>query len=88
MTTPPGEIVITKNEVGHIVAVTRQDEEGRILDTLAISEPIYGPWAERAWDQFVEAVRVDAKAEKVVNIIGSVKKLKPMFMRAATGDKE
>lgn len=30
-----GEIVITKNEAGQIVAVTRQDEEGRILDVIA-----------------------------------------------------
>lgn len=33
-----GELVITKNEAGQIVAVTRQDEEGRILKVLAESE--------------------------------------------------
>lgn len=32
-----GEVVITKNEAGAIVAVTRQDEEGRILSVLAES---------------------------------------------------
>ena len=34
-----GEIVVTKNAAGQIVAVTRQDEEGRILSVLAESEP-------------------------------------------------
>ena len=36
-----GEIVVTKNDAGHIVAVTRQDEEGRILSVLSMSAPIY-----------------------------------------------
>ena len=35
------EVVVSKNEAGHIVAVTRQDAEGRVLSTLAISAPIY-----------------------------------------------
>lgn len=30
-----GEVVVTKNESGQIVAVTRQDEEGRILEVIA-----------------------------------------------------
>ena len=34
-----GEVVATKNEVGQIVAVTRQDEEGRILSVIAESSP-------------------------------------------------
>jgi hypothetical protein len=34
---PEGEIVITKNEDGAIVSVTRQDEEGRIISVLAES---------------------------------------------------
>lgn len=36
-----GDLVITKNDAGHIVAVTRQDEDGVVLETLAISAPIY-----------------------------------------------
>ena len=36
-----GEDVVTKNDAGHIVAVTRQDEEGRILSVLSMSAPIY-----------------------------------------------
>lgn len=34
---PEGEIVITKNEDGVIVSVTRQDDEGRIISVLAES---------------------------------------------------
>lgn len=36
---PQGEVVITKNESGQIVAVTRQDDEGRILTVIAESAP-------------------------------------------------
>ena len=35
---PVGEVVVTKDEHGRIVAVTRQDHEGRILKVIAISE--------------------------------------------------
>lgn len=35
------------------------------------------------WGHFIEAIRVNAKCKKVENIIGSVKKLEPMFMNAA-----
>jgi len=31
-----GQIVVTKNEAGQIVAVTRQDEEGKILEVIAM----------------------------------------------------
>ena len=34
-----GEVVVTKTEAGQIVAVTRQDEEGRILSVIAESTP-------------------------------------------------
>lgn len=34
---PAGEIVVTKNEQGQIVAVTRQDKEGRVLSIVAES---------------------------------------------------
>jgi len=39
---PGGEVVITKNESGQIVAVTRQDEDGKILEVLAESEQSKG----------------------------------------------
>ena len=34
-----GEVVVTKTATGQIVAVTRQDEEGRILSVIAESAP-------------------------------------------------
>jgi len=34
---PIGEIVATKNEAGRIVAVTRQDDDGKILEVIATS---------------------------------------------------
>lgn len=34
-----GNVVVTKDENGHIVAVTRQDEEGKILSVIAESTP-------------------------------------------------
>jgi hypothetical protein len=34
---PGGDVVVTKNEAGQIVAVTRQDDEGRILSVIAES---------------------------------------------------
>lgn len=42
MNDPKGDVVITTNDAGHIVAVTRQNEEGVVLSTLAISEPVGG----------------------------------------------
>jgi len=36
-----GEVVVTKDPAGHILAVTRQDAEGVILKVLAISTPLY-----------------------------------------------
>ena len=33
--TATGDVVVTKNEAGQIVAVTRQDEDGRILSVIA-----------------------------------------------------
>ncbi|MFU6609999.1 hypothetical protein ACM799_30650, partial [Pseudomonas aeruginosa] len=34
---PSGEVVVTKNESGAIVSVTRQDKEGRVLSVIAES---------------------------------------------------
>ena len=38
-----GEVVVTKNEAGQIVAVTRQDEEGRVLSVISTSAKIEPP---------------------------------------------
>ena len=43
-----GEVVVTKNDAGQIVAVTRQDDEGRILSVVAES----APWAQRVPDEW------------------------------------
>jgi hypothetical protein len=34
-----GEVVVTRNDAGEIVAVTRQDDEGRILSVIAEAQP-------------------------------------------------
>ncbi|HIE2483222.1 TPA: hypothetical protein ACXLB5_003952 [Pseudomonas aeruginosa] len=40
---PSGEVVVTKNESGAIVSVTRQDKEGRVLSVIAESQPSPAP---------------------------------------------
>ena len=35
MARPEGEVVVTRDESGNIVAVTRQDDEGQILSVIA-----------------------------------------------------
>ena len=36
---PVGDVVVTRNDAGEIVAVTRQDDEGRILSVIAEAQP-------------------------------------------------
>ena len=38
---PEGDVVVTKTQDGRIVAVTRQDEEGRILSVIAEADPAH-----------------------------------------------
>lgn len=40
--------------------------------------------AEAAWDAFEEAVRVNVGVKELVNIMGSVKSLRTMFLKAAS----
>ena len=42
----PGHVVVTKNESGQIVAVTRQDSEGRVVSVIAESASGVAPTAE------------------------------------------
>lgn len=42
LTPPEGHVVVTRNEAGQAVAVTRQDDEGRILSVIAEFEPPEG----------------------------------------------
>lgn len=41
------------------------------------------PEMEAVWTAFVEAIRVDVGVKDVVNILGSEKKLRPIFLAAA-----
>jgi len=42
LTPPEGHVVVTRNEAGQAVAVTRQDDEGRILSVIAEFSPPEG----------------------------------------------
>lgn len=42
LTPPEGHVVVTRNEAGQAVAVTRQDDEGRILSVIAEFGPPEG----------------------------------------------
>ena len=42
LTPPEGHVVVTRNEAGQAVAVTRQDDEGRILSVIAVFGPTKG----------------------------------------------
>lgn len=42
LTPPEGHVVVTRNEAGQAVAVTRQDDEGRILSVIAEFAPPEG----------------------------------------------
>lgn len=44
-----GEVVVTKTQAGQIVAVTRQDEEGRVLSVIAESEVAPAAAAPDGW---------------------------------------
>jgi len=52
---PASDLVITNNDAGQIVAVTRQDADGRILEVLAEAQPVGEPVAKKVdrgfrWD--------------------------------------
>ncbi|HHE7826624.1 hypothetical protein [Pseudomonas aeruginosa] len=50
---PSGEVVVTKNESGAIVSVTRQDKEGRVLSVIAESQPSPAPADEKPGDSIL-----------------------------------
>ncbi|HHJ1495633.1 TPA: hypothetical protein ACQGQ1_000967 [Pseudomonas aeruginosa] len=52
---PSGEVVVTKNESGAIVSVTRQDKEGRVLSVIAESATLTAQ-AEKAEVELPEVV--------------------------------
>ncbi|MDY1510701.1 hypothetical protein SOK29_25445 [Pseudomonas aeruginosa] len=59
---PSGEVVVTKNESGAIVSVTRQDKEGRVLSVIAESATLTAQ-AEKAEVERPEVVGYLATAE-------------------------
>lgn len=54
LTPPEGHLVVTRNEAGQAVAVTRQDDEGRILSVIAELGSTTG-WAAAADRELVAA---------------------------------
>ncbi|HCF4141272.1 TPA: hypothetical protein NIE10_006461, partial [Pseudomonas aeruginosa] len=67
---PSGEVVVTKNESGAIVSVTRQDKEGRVLSVIAESATLTAQ-AEQAEAEGSEIVAtLFTPNEKVHNVIG------------------
>jgi len=50
---PATALVVTKNESGQIVAVTRQDEDGRIVEVLAESATATAPEFPTNWAQML-----------------------------------
>ncbi|MDH0300066.1 hypothetical protein [Pseudomonas aeruginosa] len=60
---PSGEVVVTKNESGAIVSVTRQDKEGRVLSVIAESQP------SPAQAQKAEAERPIVSFEKYMQVM-------------------
>ncbi|MCT5696245.1 hypothetical protein LZM19_00915 [Pseudomonas aeruginosa] len=67
---PSGEVVVTKNESGAIVSVTRQDKEGRVLSVIAESATLTAQ-AEQAEAERPEIVAtLFTPNEKVHNVIG------------------
>lgn len=65
---PTGDVVVTKNEAGQIVAVTRQDEDHRILSVIAMSGPTL-----QVGDTTPEMYSADAKERK--NAVEALNKL-------------
>ncbi|HDR3036400.1 TPA: hypothetical protein QCK83_006094, partial [Pseudomonas aeruginosa] len=61
---PSGEVVVTKNESGAIVSVTRQDKEGRVLSVIAESATLTAQ-AEQA-----EAERPEGPTEDELEAAG------------------
>ncbi|HBN8325620.1 TPA: hypothetical protein L3692_004119 [Pseudomonas aeruginosa] len=62
---PSGEVVVTKNESGAIVSVTRQDKEGRVLSVIAESATLTAQ-AEQAEAERPEVVGYRSKESGMV----------------------
>lgn len=75
---PQGEVVVTRTEDGEIVAVTRQDEDGRVLSVIAESMPAANvselrAEVERLRDKVIEAVvRYELAAQRVKSLSNGI----------------
>lgn len=67
LTPPEGHVVVTRNEAGQAVAVTRQDDEGRILSVIAEFGPTAG-WAAAADRELVAAELGVAKIDDSTDV--------------------
>ncbi|MDV2243522.1 hypothetical protein RY185_17010 [Pseudomonas aeruginosa] len=82
---PSGEVVVTKNESGAIVSVTRQDKEGRLLSVIAESQPSpaqaekaeaerpivsFEKYMQVMYDRDENAKRLDAALARVAELEG------------------
>lgn len=67
VTPPEGHVVVTRNEAGQAVAVTRQDDEGRILSMIAEFGPTAG-WAAAADRELVAAELGVAKIDDSTDV--------------------
>ena len=63
---PIGEVVVTKTRDGQIVAVTRQDDEGRILSVIATSAP-----EEQSQPRYSHLHDADALHGKQLSVYGT-----------------
>ncbi|HFF6228267.1 TPA: hypothetical protein ACOEC1_000201 [Stenotrophomonas maltophilia] len=67
LTPHEGHVVVTRNEAGQAVAVTRQDDEGRILSVIAELGPTAG-WAAAADRELVAAELGVAKIDDSTDV--------------------
>lgn len=67
LTQPEGHVVVTRNEAGQAVAVTRQDDEGRILSVIAELGSNAG-WAAAADRELVAAELGVAKIDDSTDV--------------------
>lgn len=67
LTPPEGHVVVTRNEAGQAVAVTRQDDEGRILSVIAELGSNAG-WAAAADRELVAAELGVAKIDDSTDV--------------------
>lgn len=83
LTPPEGHVVVTRNDAGQAVAVTRQDDEGRILSFIAEFGPTAG-WAAAADRELVAVELGVAKIDDSTDVAAAkLRELIDWHVRAA-----